>query len=69
MKFVVQRVKEAKVEVEDKTVGSIKKGYMVLIGIKETDTKEIADYMVNKLINLRIFEDENEKNEFIFNRC
>ena len=61
MKFVVQRVKEAKVEVEDKTVGSIKKGYMVLIGIKETDTKEIADYMVNKLINLRIFEDENEK--------
>ena len=61
MKFVVQRVTESKVEVENKTVGSIKKGYMVLIGIKETDTKEIADYLVNKLINLRIFEDENEK--------
>ena len=42
MKFVVQRVTESKVEVENKTVGSIKKGYMVLIGIKETDTKEIA---------------------------
>ena len=61
MKFIVQRVKNAKVYVEGKTVGKIEKGYMVLIGITHTDTKEIADYLVKKLINLRVFEDENEK--------
>ncbi len=61
MKFIVQRVKNAKVYVEGKTVGKIEKGYMVLIGITHTDTKEIADYLVKKLINLRVFEDENGK--------
>ena len=60
MRFVVQRVSEASVSV-DGTVNSIGKGYMVLIGITHTDTRETADYLVNKLINLRIFEDENEK--------
>lgn len=61
MKLVVQRVKNAKVEVKGKIVGSIEKGFLVLIGITHTDTKEIADYLVKKLCNLRVFEDENEK--------
>lgn len=61
MKFVIQRVKNAQVKVENKIVGKINKGFLVLIGMTHTDTKEIADYMVKKLVNLRIFEDENEK--------
>lgn len=61
MKLVVQRVKQAKVEVDNKVVGSIDKGFMVLLGITHTDTKEISDYLVKKLCNLRVFEDENEK--------
>ena len=61
MKFVIQRVKNASVEVDNKVVGSINKGFLVLIGITHTDTKEIADVLINKLIKLRIFEDENEK--------
>ena len=61
MKFVVQRVSCAKVEVENEIVGKIEKGFMVLIGIKDTDTKQEADYLVKKLINLRVFEDENKK--------
>ena len=61
MKFVVQRVKNAQVDVEDKTVGKIDNGFMVLIGITHTDTKEIADYLIKKLINLRVFEDDNQK--------
>ena len=61
MKFVVQRVKNAQVNVEDKTVGKIDNGFMVLIGITHTDTKEIADYLIKKLINLRVFEDDNQK--------
>lgn len=61
MKLVVQRVKNAEVRVDDKTVGKINKGFLVLLGIKDTDTKENADYLVKKLINLRIFTDENDK--------
>lgn len=61
MKFVVQRVKNAQVDVDNKTVGKIDNGFLVLIGITHTDTKEIADYLVKKLINLRVFEDENGK--------
>ena len=61
MKLVIQKVKKAKVEVENKTVGKIEKGYMVLLGVKKGDTKENADYLARKLCNLRIFEDENEK--------
>lgn len=61
MKFVVQRVKNAQVDIEGKTVGKIDKGFMVLIGVTHTDTKEVADYLVKKLINLRVFEDENGK--------
>lgn len=61
MKLVVQRVNNAKVEVDDKIVGKIDKGYMVLVGIKKTDTTKEADYLANKLMKLRVFEDENDK--------
>lgn len=61
MKLVIQRVKKAKVEVKGKIVGKINKGFLVLIGITHSDTKEQADYLVKKLCNLRVFEDENEK--------
>lgn len=61
MKFVIQRVTDAKVSVDGKVVGKIGKGFMVLIGIAGTDTVEIADKMIKKLIGMRIFEDENGK--------
>lgn len=61
MKFLVQRVKKASVEVEDKIVGKIDKGFLVLIGITHTDTKQEADYLIKKLTKLRVFEDENQK--------
>lgn len=61
MKFVIQRVKEASVKVEGEYTGKIKKGYLVLIGIGHEDTKETADKYIKKMINLRIFEDENGK--------
>ena len=49
MKFVVQRVKNAQVDIEGKTVGKIEQGYMVLIGITHTDTKEVADYFKEQI--------------------
>ncbi len=61
MKFVIQRVKQAQVDVENVTVGKIEKGFLVLIGVCQSDTKEIADKMVKKLVNMRIFEDDNGK--------
>ena len=61
MKIVVQRVKEAKVEVNNEIVGKIEKGFLVLIGITHTDTKENADYLVKKLCNLRVFSDDEGK--------
>ena len=61
MKFVIQRVSNASVEVDKEVVGEINKGFLVLIGITHEDTTEIADAMIKKLINLRVFEDENEK--------
>ena len=61
MKLVVQRVKHAKGEVEGETVGSIEKGFLVLLGVTHADTKKEADYLVKKLCNLRVFEDENGK--------
>lgn len=61
MKFLVQRVNKANVEVNNEIVGKIGKGYLVFIGITHTDTKLEADFLVNKLLNLRIFEDENGK--------
>lgn len=61
MKFVVQRVTEASVEVEHKIVGKIEKGYLVFLGVGQGDTEEIADRYLKKLLGLRIFEDENGK--------
>ena len=61
MKFVIQRVKHASVTVEGNILGKIDKGFMVLIGVCESDDEAIADKMVKKLIGLRIFEDENGK--------
>lgn len=61
MKFLIQRVKEARVICDDLVVSEIEKGLLVFVGIKQDDTIENADYMIKKLINLRVFEDENEK--------
>ena len=61
MRLVVQRVKNAKVEVDNKIVGQINQGYMVLVGVGPNDTEKEADYLAKKLINLRVFEDENGK--------
>ena len=61
MRFLVQRVSEANVMVDNNITGKIGKGYLVLIGITHTDTKEQADYLVKKLCNLRVFRDENDK--------
>lgn len=61
MRFVIQRVTEACVRIDGKVAGSIGQGYLVLVGAAGSDTTKIADKMINKLINLRIFEDENGK--------
>ena len=61
MRFVVQRVTHASVTVDSQVIGKIGNGFMVLIGVADTDTREIADKMVKKLLGLRIFEDENGK--------
>lgn len=61
MRAVVQRVSQSKVVVEGQTVGSIQKGLMVLLGIGQDDTLKDVEYLANKVANLRIFEDENEK--------
>ena len=61
MRFVVQRVTHASVTVDSQVIGKIGNGFMVLIGVADTDTREIADKMVKKLLGLRIFEDEDGK--------
>lgn len=61
MKFVIQRVRQASVAVGQQTVGSIKQGLLVLIGVGQEDTFEDADKYLKKLLGLRIFEDENGK--------
>ena len=61
MRFVIQRVMNSKVTIDGKIRGQIGKGFMVLIGVGEGDTLEIADKLIHKMINLRIFEDENGK--------
>lgn len=61
MRLLVQRVLNSNVKVDGKVVGEINKGYMVLLGVTHDDDKDKADYLVNKLLNLRVFEDENGK--------
>ena len=67
MRFVIQRVNRASVTVEGRVLGQIGKGFMVLAGICETDTKEIADKMIAKMAKLRIFDDENGKTNLDIN--
>ena len=61
MRFIIQRVANSKVTIDHVVRGQIGKGFMVLIGIADEDTEEIADKMIRKMIQLRIFEDENGK--------
>ena len=61
MKFVIQKVSYASVTVEDRVIGKIGKGFLVLIGVAEDDTREIADKLIKKLLGLRIFEDSDGK--------
>jgi len=61
MKVVIQRVSESSVKVDGKTVGAIGKGLMLLIGIDENDEKTDADWLAQKILNLRIFGDEDDK--------
>ncbi len=59
MRLVIQRSKDASVTVDNKVVGKIKSGLVILVGFTEGDTEEIIDKMINKVINLRIFDDED----------
>lgn len=61
MKFVIQRVTQASVTVDENVVGKIDQGYLVLIGVGQNDTKADADKLIRKMIGLRIFSDENDK--------
>ena len=61
MRFVIQRLSESTVKVDGEVIGQIGKGFMVLIGVSDSDTKETADKMVKKMLGLRIFEDEQGK--------
>lgn len=61
MKFLIQRVTEASVRVDSKIIGQIQNGFLVFIGISQHDTQEVADKMIHKLLNLRIFEDAEGK--------
>lgn len=61
MKFVIQRVTSASCTVDGQVTGSIEKGFLVFIGVSDSDTREIADKMTKKLLGLRIFEDADGK--------
>ena len=67
MRFVIQRVGRASVAVDGEVIGKIGKGFLVLCGIREDDTKELADKMAKKLCGLRIFDDENGKTNLDIN--
>lgn len=61
MRAVIQRVSQAKVVVDDNTVGQIGKGFMILLGVHEQDTQTDVDYLVGKISKLRVFEDDQQK--------
>jgi len=61
MRAIVQRVSSSKVSVDNETAGSINKGLMVLLGVGRDDTRQDLEYLADKIVNLRIFEDENKK--------
>ena len=61
MKLVIQRVDEAKVTVDEAIIGRISKGLLILVGVSDTDTTDIADKMLDKALKMRIFDDESGK--------
>ena len=61
MRLLIQRVNHASVKVDGEVIGNIGKGFLVLVGIGQNDTREIADKYMKKMLELRIFEDENGK--------
>ena len=61
MRVIVQRVKKAKCIIDNKTYSEINQGFMLLVGFTHSDTKVVVDKMIKKIINLRVFEDENGK--------
>lgn len=61
MRFVIQKVDSASVSVDNSLVGEIQRGFLVLVGIGREDTQDIADKYIKKMVNLRIFQDENDK--------
>ena len=61
MRCILQRVTHSEVEIDQKINGAIKDGYMILVGFEASDTNEVVDKMINKIIHLRVFEDENHK--------
>lgn len=61
MRAVVQRVASSKVIVDESTIGEINKGLLILLGVTHEDTSKDVDYLLDKIVNLRIFEDENDK--------
>ncbi|CAI3325116.1 D-tyrosyl-tRNA(Tyr) deacylase [Enterococcus cecorum] len=61
MRAVIQRVSQAKVVVDDNTVGQINRGFMILLGVHEQDTQADVDYLVGKISKLRVFEDDQQK--------
>ena len=61
MRVVIQRVKNASVKIDGNVNGKINTGFLVLLGIASTDTKQDVDYLVKKVVNLRVFSDENDK--------
>ena len=61
MRFLIQVVKKASVDVDNETIGSIDNGLLIFVGVCDDDTKDVADKMIKKTVNLRIFEDENGK--------
>lgn len=61
MRFVIQRVERASVKIDHEVKGSIEKGFLVLIGIGEGDDEQVADKLIKKLVNMRIFEDDEGK--------
>ena len=67
MRLLIQLVNHASVTVDDRVTGSIDKGYLVFVGVSDSDTVEVADKMLKKLVNLRIFKDENDKTNLSIN--
>lgn len=61
MKIVLQRAKDAEVKVKNETVGKIGQGFMLLVGVTHDDDEQDADYLVEKVANLRVFEDDDDK--------